>query len=110
MPVKFFSFGPDDHYAYPEISDFSETSKDLNIPDSDECLDGFVGASYSAIDLELDESDRPQEDDMSSDVDASPLHPVVSRRWRLSPAYISVLLRLKIILEVEMKRIITMSI
>jgi len=29
---------------------------------------------------------------MSSDVDASPLHPVVSRRWRLSPAYISVLL------------------
>ena len=29
---------------------------------------------------------------MISDVDASPLHPVVSRKWRLSPAYISVLL------------------
>ncbi len=67
MPVKFFSFGPDDHYAYPEISDFSETSKDLNIPDSDECLDGFVGASYSAIDLELDESDRPQEEDFETE-------------------------------------------
>jgi len=29
---------------------------------------------------------------MSSDVDASPLHPVVSREWRLNPAYIEVLL------------------
>lgn len=29
---------------------------------------------------------------MSSDVDASPLHTVVSRKWRLTPAYIEVLL------------------
>jgi hypothetical protein len=29
---------------------------------------------------------------MISDVDASPLHPVVSRKWRLSPAYIELLL------------------
>jgi hypothetical protein len=35
---------------------------------------------------------QPQEDDIISDVDASPLHPVVSREWRLSPAYIEVLL------------------
>jgi hypothetical protein len=29
---------------------------------------------------------------MISDFDASPLHPVVSREWRLTPAYIEVLL------------------
>lgn len=29
---------------------------------------------------------------MSNDVDASPLHRVVSRGWRLSPAYIEILL------------------
>ncbi len=67
MPIKFFSFTNDDHYAYPMIESISENINHVNVPDRDELLDGFVSADCSVIDFDLDETDKPQEEDFDSE-------------------------------------------
>jgi hypothetical protein len=67
MPIKFFSFTNDDHYAYPMIESISENINQVNVPDRDELLDGFISADCSVIDFDLDETDKPQEEDFDSE-------------------------------------------
>ena len=67
MAIKFFSFSPDDHYAYPEINSITENIKDLYVADREEVLSAYVEASYSVIDYDVDRTYEPKEEDFNSE-------------------------------------------
>jgi hypothetical protein len=67
MPIKFFSFGPDNHYAYPEIVSSSDNPEDVYVFSEDDCRSEFIEASYSVIDYDIDESDKPNEEDFEDE-------------------------------------------
>jgi hypothetical protein len=67
MAIKFFSFSPDNHYAYPEINSIEENINDLYVADEEEVLSAYVEAPYSVIDYDFDETDKPKEEDFNSE-------------------------------------------
>ncbi len=67
MKLVFFSFGPDNHYAYPEIVSFSENPEEVNILTEDDCKSLYVEADYSVIDYVLDQRDKPKGEDFEDD-------------------------------------------
>lgn len=64
MKVVNFCFRPDDHYAYPELDEISETS--VTPMDIEGCIQNYIAAGYSVIDLDID-VEEPDRDDFESD-------------------------------------------